>query len=327
MRSRLHLMALSLAAWVALLLPPTLSEEERRLVEEVREAHSAIYLHRVERGILEGLEHDDRRSGLIGPRFSPLLTTVGDLEAKRLSTSPLWAVALRRILLERGVRRLAVVSSASFPALLLSTLKAAESLGIEVRFAVSLGGSNYGAIHPDLPWPAVELLLRERGLLRSRASFYTPGGADESGRGLPPQALSVMRHHADRAGVRLLEGSTAEALSAKLQLLEEGVDMLVNVGAPYTSFAGDEELAGRGGLLLPREVRAEGGLVGEALARGIPVLNLVGIRGLARELGIPEGGREETLPPRGRRWRALGGLGLFSLWLPWLRRWWYEALP
>jgi len=73
----------------------------------------------------EGL--DPNRTGLIGPQYSPLFTTVGHLEAKRTTTNPAMAALLVHLLQEAGVEpgdRIAIGASGSFPALMIASLSA-----------------------------------------------------------------------------------------------------------------------------------------------------------------------------------------------------------
>ena len=71
---------------------------------------------------------DTGHTGLIGPEWSDLTTTLGDPEAKRTTINPNFAGLIAELLIQAGVKQgdtIAIGSSASFPALLIASLSAA----------------------------------------------------------------------------------------------------------------------------------------------------------------------------------------------------------
>ena len=68
---------------------------------------------------------DPNRTGLIGPEYTPLTTTIGELEAKRSTTNPNIAGFIVYLLCKAGVKpgdSVAIGSSGSFPALMVASL-------------------------------------------------------------------------------------------------------------------------------------------------------------------------------------------------------------
>ncbi len=77
---------------------------------------------------------DPNRTGLVGPQDSPLVTTVGELEAKRTTTNPNMAGLIVLLLRQAGVKAgdsVAIGSSGSFPALLVASLAAAKAMDVQ----------------------------------------------------------------------------------------------------------------------------------------------------------------------------------------------------
>jgi hypothetical protein len=98
--------------------------------ERARDAGAVVASAAAGAGVMAPATLDPNRTGLIGPPYSELLTTTGQLEAKRTTTNPdvagLIAHLLRRAGAEAG-DTVAIGASASFPALLIASLTAAEN--------------------------------------------------------------------------------------------------------------------------------------------------------------------------------------------------------
>jgi poly-gamma-glutamate system protein len=95
---------------------------------------------------------DPNLTGLIGPEFTELTTTLGNLQAKRTSTNPDFAALLVKYFKELNLKRgdpVAIGASGSFPSLLLATLCACEVLELEPLVIYSIGASEHG----DPPHP------------------------------------------------------------------------------------------------------------------------------------------------------------------------------
>ncbi|MCK5651870.1 MAG: poly-gamma-glutamate system protein, partial [Gemmatimonadetes bacterium] len=137
----------SLVAWVALesLSPrPTVtwSEEMHDAAGRMWEAIAVIAGHHGTVGIRIDEAIDPNRTGLIGPEYTELFTTLGQLEAKRTTTNPDVSALLVHLLRRAGVTSgdtIAVGASASFPALMIATVTAAEAMGAHPVAILSLG--------------------------------------------------------------------------------------------------------------------------------------------------------------------------------------------
>lgn len=313
-----------------LLAAPTLpSSGERALWEQLRAAQTYIAEWREQNGIATPRELDPHACGLIGVEWSAITTTLGDLEAKRTACDPAWAVQFSRWYAELGLApgdRVAIYSSASFPGFLLSALAAAEARGLEPFLVVSLGASTWGANHPDVPWPVLAAVLRRGGFLQTKADFYTPGGGGESGGGMPPEGLELLRRAARDAGVDWLQTtSLEETIALKHRLLERhGVRLLVSIGGPHANMGDDPGvLRLEPGLLLPGEAGPAGnGVIGRALDSGLPVIHMLNTRELSGRSGIPfDAAPGRKAPLRLNAWWSLAALALFFGVLLAHRRW------
>jgi len=98
-------------------------------------------------------EVDPANSGMIGLLLSPITSKTGFLPAKQTTVNPNWAAVMVAMFKEVGAKEGDVIAmgfSASFPAINLATLVAAETLRLNVIAINSVGASTWGANIPDL---------------------------------------------------------------------------------------------------------------------------------------------------------------------------------
>ena len=248
-------------------------------------------------------ELDPNRTGLVGPEWSPLTTTLGSLEAKRSVLNPNFAALMVRYFDEAGLEAgdaVALGASGSFPGLALAALCAARELGLEATTIASFGSSMYGATRPELTLPRMLRILAAAGVLPDSLAAVSPGGdADHGESALYDDARAVIARLAAESGVEFIDfdpPDLAASVARRMEIYREragarGAACFVNIGgaspnsgeSPYT-------LAFPQGLVLdppPIPGGAERGLVYEFAARGIPVVNLLNVRLLAERAGLP----------------------------------------
>ncbi len=147
-------------------------------------------------------------SGLIGDELTPLVTTLGNLEAKRVATNPLWARALVERLAAVGVGRgdlVAASFSGSFPGLNLAVMAACRALDTRLIAISSATASTWGADQPGFTWPEIEARVVQAGLLPRASIAVTAGGEADQALDLDPEG---------RAAARAAAGSAARQLDS-----------------------------------------------------------------------------------------------------------------
>ena len=245
---------------------------------------------------------DPNATGIIGDEFTPLTTSLGEADAKRTSANPAFAGVMVRYLQRAGLRRgdvVAVGASGSFPALLLATLCAAKALELEPVVVYSIGSSMYGANIPGFTFVDMLSAVREDGLLPYRLAAVSPGGSDDGGGGVvfEEDGGGLLVEETRRSGLPEVGGaSLAERIRRRLRIYDEAagarpIKGFVNIGGASASF-GDTpaSLALPNGLVLRPPAVPDSptrGLVFEFAARGVPVIHLLYVRGLARDNGLP----------------------------------------
>lgn len=302
-----------------------LSPEESRLLQRIEAAWESLLALRSETGVPHSETDDPHRSGMIGVEWSPITTTSGSLASKQLSVRPGWAVIFRRWFAREGLGpgdRITILSSGSFPGLAVSSLAAAESLGLDVTLVISLGSSTWGANIPSMTISDILYFLRTRGFVRTRAAACTIGGAGEMGRDLPPEGLSALEEAARRDVIPLIIAEDLEEMIERKAAvsLPEGTRLVVQIGGSHADLGSDPSVLDLPpGFLRPSPgLKAGNGVVSKALGRGITVLHVLNIPELARSAGL-EG--RYSLPWARPPWRFLVAATSGMIVLSLFRRW------
>lgn len=265
----------------------------------------AVKAYVQEKGIR--IEPEDlNQTGLIGPAWTPLTTSMGMLEAKRTSLQSDFAALMVTFYHQAGLKagdRVACGMSGSFPALGLAAVAAANEMGLEIGLIPSYGSSMYGATRPDLSVVRILKIAAQSGAVSFNLLAVTPGGDFDRGDsvGLFPDSRAQILALARREGVDLID---PESLAASIQerLKRFGrVDCFVNIGGASANMGVlAESLSIPNGLVtdLPRIPQGgDRGLIYEFAVRGIPVIHLLNIRSLAERHGLPVD--PVPLPPPG----------------------------
>ncbi|MDP2956102.1 MAG: poly-gamma-glutamate system protein [Longimicrobiales bacterium] len=305
----------SLAAWAVAerLAPPEAvpwTPQMRAAAERMGEALTASRQFRENSGLPLDAALDPNRTGLIGPEYEELFTTLGNLEAKRTTTNPDVAALLVHLLERAGVGdgdTVAVGASGSFPALLVATLTATEALGAHPVAILSLGASSYGATDPDFDLLHIHELLVERGVIRTLPAAVSLGGSGDAGKDFEPDTRERLIARVRGSGVPFV--SEADRRRSVLRRMEDygmeagarreadragrpPVSAFINVGGADANIGTSPTvLSLRPGLLdavdVPLPAEAQRGVLHEMAASGVPVIHLLDVRTLARRHGLP----------------------------------------
>jgi poly-gamma-glutamate system protein len=239
---------------------------------------------------------------LIGSELTPLVTTLGDIEAKRVSASPAWTRALVAELRRAGIGKGDVVAasfSGSFPGLNLSVMAACQALEIRLAAASSVTASSWGATDAGFTWPEMEARLVHDGVLHRASVAISIGGDGDRGLGLDEEGRRLAREIAARVsaqlGARLLEPSTFDdAIRLRFEAYDAArggrpLAAFINVGGTEAGLGlSPAILRVRNGWIEPApfDTSPGRGLVARMVERGIPVLHLLNVRELAARWGL-----------------------------------------
>jgi poly-gamma-glutamate system protein len=293
----------SLLAWLSLQATSpqssdSWSDEMREASRRMERAMAAVARHHETAGIPIDELVDPNRTGLIGPEYSPLYTTLGQLEAKRTTTNPDMAGLVVHLLRRAGVSAgdtIAVGPSASFPALLIAALTAAEAMGVHPVAILSLGASAYGATRPELNLLDIHALLLSEGIVGNAPAAVSLGGAGDVGADFDPAFRESLLRQIEMSDVPLVYETDLRANVARRMAIYFGepegrVAAFVNIGGADANL-GTSPLVLRAEPGLNTELAlpppAQRGVLFEMAARGVPVIHLLNIRGLVLRYGLP----------------------------------------
>lgn len=267
-----------------------------------RQAVAAIRAERLARGY--ALAEEDRLGlGLMGARVSPTTTSLSTEEVKRTAQLSDFAALCVRYLHEAGVRRgdrIGACFSASFPGIDLGVLCAAEVMGLEISYSVSIGASNYGANLTGYVLPEMILTAHEAGLLSTMPDLITMGGDQDTGQNMMGYVLGEAEDVAAIEGMKARlrdEGLTITAYEAgyEADVLARMARMgdiaaFVNVGGNVLGLGRTDASLSFGQGLLPESdprLTERSGLIERYLSLGVPTIHFLNIKQLCAETGIP----------------------------------------
>jgi poly-gamma-glutamate system protein len=278
------------------------AEETMRRAEDV--IRTAKQRDRIESEAEAGID----RSGLIGSEVTPLMTTLGSLEAKRISTNPAWARVLTERLSAVGVGRGDLVTasfSGSFPGLDLAVACACKALGADLAAVSSVTASTWGATQPGFTWPEMEARLVDAGVISRASIAVTAGGEADMALDLEPDgramAWQTLEHSARHLGVPTLRPRDfADAVRQRMDAYRRiangrPVKLYVNVGGASASLGRSSEILRlRSGFIPPGpfDRSVDRGVTARMAEQGVRVLMLLNIRDLALGWGVPLTGRQ-----------------------------------
>jgi poly-gamma-glutamate system protein len=293
--------AVSLAAWIALeALSPRPTLEWSGAMEEaatgMAEAVAVTGAFAESEGLAVASDLDPNGSGLIGPAYAELFTTLGQLEAKRTTTTPDVAAVLVHLLDEAGVGpgdTVAVGASGSFPALLVATLTATEALGACPSAILSLGASSHGATRAEFDLLHVHELLLDRSLVHAAPAAISLGGRRDRGEDFEPGIRDRLLARLARSGYPVIHETDLRAsVTRRMEVYAGGAPpaAFVNIGGADANVGTDPSILGLSPgrvdtLPLPPPERR--GVLHEMAALGVPVVHLLDIRRLALQHGLP----------------------------------------
>ncbi|MBP5163158.1 MAG: poly-gamma-glutamate system protein [Spirochaetales bacterium] len=242
---------------------------------------------------------DLNRTGLIGPAYTPLMTTMGDIAAKRTSLDPNFAAILVKYFYEAGLKEgdaVAIGSSGSFPALAIASICACNAMGLDARVIASIGASTYGATRVELALTKMLSVLSDAGLIDFRLLAVSPGGEGDHGVGTMEGLMfdntrETVLELARQSGAQLIdEDSLALSIRRRMELYGDDIRLFVNVGGAGANIGSSMEyLNVKPGLSLKIETIPESatrGVLYEFADKGIAVVNLLNIKGIAADEGI-----------------------------------------
>jgi poly-gamma-glutamate system protein len=266
-----------------------------KLMEEAAESIKAC---RLRRGLCFDSSTDINRTGLIGMEHSEITTSIGHLGSKRTSTNPNFAGLIVRLLKECHIQKgdcVAVGASGSFPALIIASLAALETLDLNALWISSLGASQWGANHPQFHWLHMWQCLENSGLFTQPPLALSLGGEGDTGKDMEGSGRQLLWEDILESGFSFLhEPDLVRNVTSRMEIYKKAtrgkkIKAFINIGGSWSNMGGDSMVLGvKPGLnridkFPPPERR---GVIYEMAALGIPVIHLLYVRGITQRYGL-----------------------------------------
>ena len=246
-------------------------------------------------------EEDLNQTGLIGPEFSELATTLGHEDAKRSTLNPNCAAMLVKYFMQAGLKEgdtVAVGTSGSFPGLAIATVCAGTAMKLNVKLIASYGASTFGATRVDFNIADILKLILSQGLVNFEFLAVSPGSGNDYGVGgfeglLYDNTREVVASIGqNEEGLEFIDyNDIVKSIQRRLELYGDDVSLFVNVGGacPNTGMSMASLSISEGLVTEVAEIPsdADRGLMFEYLVRGIPIINLLYVKGLMNDNDLP----------------------------------------
>ncbi len=286
----LGIVFLSVSVAFSEITPSEIAARAERAEATVWKGFRTIWDWRVKHDMADSVR-DTLKTGMLGVEYTPLTTTLGNEEAKELSTKSGWASWLVKELIKKGVRPhdyVAVSMTGSFPALDLAVMAALQELDVNVKAISSVGSSSYGANELGLSWPEMERLLQEEGVLRVGCSAVTLGGTGDRGLEWDEETQALALVAVKRSGRPLLAPyNLRDAIKKRMFFYGDprGYVCFINIGGGQATLGGGARLRFVRGGWFTEPLGSEGkpkGVMDRFLEAGVPCLNLLYLDDLNR---------------------------------------------
>lgn len=256
---------------------------------------------------------DRYNCGLIGESLTEITTTSGILEAKLTSCNPDFAAVYIDMFRELGLKpgdQIAIVMSGSFPMLNISALCAAEVYGLKTCTMASIGASSYGANDVNFTFFDMIEYLNEKGIINIKIDYISFGGANDDGLEFPDDIRNAILDRINSSGVGFLcESDYPTNIAERTRLIYEkcpNIKFLISVGGTIIGMGIDEAATvNYRGLVKPNYLNSNDpvdknklGLLDTFLRNGVPVAQMLNIKGIAIDYGIAY--NPSTLPEIGQ---------------------------
>lgn len=267
----------------------------REATARTRAAFEAVSGERTRLGLPAEPADDPNNTGMLGPAFTEITTTLGALDAKRSTTNPNVAAVFVEMFTSLGLSpgdRIAANLSGSFPCLNIALLCAMDTLGLEGTVMFSVGASTYGATLPSFTYGDMEHFLHEQGLILTRSAGFSMGGQDDLGLEMPaPVREEIIARLSGYGYSHLAYEDLRENLDARVALYDADgpVRCLVNIGGNLLSSGASSSIStlSRGILRELPAGESGDGLIQRYLRREVPVIQMLNMKGLLPNYGLP----------------------------------------
>jgi poly-gamma-glutamate system protein len=191
---------------------------------------------------------------------------------------------------------IAVGSSASFPALMIATLAAAQVMEVYPVVILSLGASSYGGTNVDFNLLSIYQLLLRESVFTIQPAAISLGGDKDIGQDFKSEIKDRLLKQIQLGGIPFIYESDLQKNVATRMKIYQGnssagrIAAFINIGGNYADLGTSElvlELKPGLNKNVSLPAKPERGVLFEMAAQDIPCIHLLFIKGLAMKYGLP----------------------------------------
>lgn len=279
------------------ILPEKVDTEKALAISYMSEMINAVSDYCIENNIQIDKTTDPKETGLIGPEWTDMTTTIGHLEAKRTSLNPEFASLMVSLFREAHLKKgdeIALGCSGSFPGLLLASLASAKAMGLNCKTIISLGSSSYGANRLDLNMLDIFHTLINRGLINKLPVGISLGGEGDIGSEWDNDIRNILINKIELSNIPFIyKENLIENVDQRVDLLgfkrENPPKVFINAGGATANIGTSTSILHlKPGLINRARIPPveQQGLLHFALRNDIPVIHLLYIKGLVFEYDL-----------------------------------------
>lgn len=240
---------------------------------------------------------DPMETGLIGLEWTEMTTTIGHLDAKRTSLNTEFASLMVDLLREANLEagdKIALGCSGSFPGLLLASLSSAKAMNLDCKSIISLGASSYGANRPDLTILDIYQILINKGLVKNLPVGISLGGEFDMGVEWDREIHDMLLEKIQMSGIPFIwHEHLKDNVKQRADLYgfntAQSPKAFINAGGATANIGTSTSILHlKPGLITKAKIppAEEQGMLHFSLKKGIPVIHLLFIKGLANKYGL-----------------------------------------
>ena len=259
-----------------------------------------IKKEKIKRGYVIDPQVDINMTGLIGEEYTEITTTLGSIEAKRTSVDPNFSAIFIKLFSELGLKKgdyVAANLSSSFPGLNLSLISALDILELNGIIITTVGASSYGGNIIDFNYLDMEYLLFSSGSIKNKSIGFSLGGNDDIGSEFPDELKNEIITKNKNRNLKFFYNENLDSnINERYEFYKKNgeIKAFVNIGGNILSTKGESDIDNEKILITDRKI-VKNGLIGKFLHDRIPVLYLLGMRGITNYYKIPYDQRGQSI--------------------------------
>lgn len=263
---------------------------------KTKEAFDAVKQKRLELNIPIDKDFDPLETGLIGDMQTifdySITTTLGTLDAKRISTNPNFAGLIVKYFKELDLKEndeVAVNFSSSFPALNIATIVALDTLNLKSVIQTSIGSSTFGANIVDFTYLDMEKHLYNENIILRKSDLISLGGEQDvlAGMSQNDEAFinSLYARYSDYDQIK--ETNLKENVKYRYKYYNDrlnNIKVYINVGGNLASHGAGFNIYTNGLVKFnSKPLNNKSGLIDYFINDHVQIINLLNIEDLAKK--------------------------------------------